>query len=55
MRIISFITYGADIAKILAHIGVDTAPPRMTPASGPPLWDDCDARDAGHAVDAVPA
>ncbi len=55
MRIIAFIPYGADIAKILAHIGVDTEPPRMTPARGPPLWDDCDARDAGDAVDAVPA
>ncbi len=56
MRIIDFITFSADIAKILAHIGVNTEPPRMTPARGPPLlWDDCDARDAGDAVDAVPA
>jgi hypothetical protein len=39
MRIIAFITYSADIRQILDHIGVETEPPRITPARGPPLWD----------------
>jgi hypothetical protein len=43
MRIIAFITQSADIRQILAHIGVETEPPRSTPARGPPLWDGCDA------------
>jgi len=43
------------IARIfLDHIGVDAQAPRITPARGPPLWDDCDAQ-AGEGVDAVPA
>ncbi len=33
MRIIAFITYSADIARILEHIGVDAEAPRMTPMS----------------------
>jgi hypothetical protein len=43
MRIIAFITHSADIQQILDHIGVDCEPPRIAPARGPPLWDDCDA------------
>lgn len=43
------------IARIfLDHIGVDAQAPRITPARGPPLWDDCDAQ-AGEGVVAVPA
>ncbi len=38
MRIITFITEGAEVRKILEHIGVDAQPPRITP-----LWDGCDA------------
>ncbi len=45
MRIIAFITYSADIARILEHIGVDAEAPRITPARGPPLWDDCAAQE----------
>ncbi len=41
MRIIALITFSADIDKILEHIGVDSVAPRITPARGPPLWDDC--------------
>ena len=37
MRIIAFITYIADSRQILEHIGVETEPPRITPARGPPL------------------
>ena len=43
MRIIAFITDGAEVRKILEHIGADPQAPRITPARGPPLWDDCDA------------
>jgi hypothetical protein len=50
MRIIAFITYSADIRQILDHIGVDAEPPRITPARGPLLWDECDAQ-MGEGVD----
>jgi len=54
MRIIAFITYSADIRQILDHIGVDAAPPRITPARGPPLWDGCDDAQMGEGVDVEP-
>ncbi len=38
MRIIAFITHSADIRQILDHIGVESEPPHITPARGPPLW-----------------
>ena len=44
MRLIAFITEGSGIRKILEHIGVDTEPPQISPARGPPLWDECDAQ-----------
>jgi hypothetical protein len=55
MRIIAFVTYSADIRQILDHIGVETEPPRITPARGPPLWDGCDAPmgegvEVGHHI-----
>ena len=53
MRIIAFITHRADVRLILKHIGAETKPPRITPARGPPLWDDGDAQ-AGEAVEPVP-
>jgi hypothetical protein len=53
MRIIAFITYSADIRQILEHIGVETEPPRITPARGPPLWDGCDA-PMGEGVEVEP-
>ena len=43
MRIIAFITHSAEIRHILNHIGVDSQPLHITPARGPPLWEDCDA------------
>jgi hypothetical protein len=43
MRIIVFITHSADIRQILDHIGVKSEPPKIYPARGPPLWEDCDA------------
>ena len=39
--LIAFITEGTQISKILDHIGVDSEPPQISPARGPPLWDDC--------------
>ena len=44
MRLIAFIAEGAQIRKILEHIGVDAQAPRISPARGPPLWDDGDAQ-----------
>ena len=54
MRIIAFNTYSADIQKILEHIGVDPQAPHITPARGPPLWDDSDAPEQGEGVEALP-
>jgi len=53
MRLIAFITEGTQIRKILDHIGVDSQPSRMAPASGPPLWDDCDVQ-VGEGVEVEP-
>jgi len=41
------------VRKILAHIGVDSQTPRITPARGAPLRDDCDA-PMGEGVEALP-
>ena len=57
MRIIAFITFSADIHKILDHIGMESAAPRITPARGPPLWDDAGAQESqeqGEGVEAEP-
>ena len=54
MRIIAFITFCADIHKILEHIGVEPEAPRITPARGPPLWDECGAQAADDGVAAEP-
>ncbi|HNV60297.1 MAG TPA: transposase [Rhodoferax sp.] len=53
MRIIAFITHSADIRHILNHIGVESEPPHIAPARGPPLWDDCDAQ-VGEGADGEP-
>ena len=42
MRIIAFITDGPAVRDILAHCGEPTAPPRIAPARGPPLWEAAD-------------
>ena len=39
MKIIAFVTEAVVVRDILAHLGEPTAPPRMAPARGPPLWD----------------
>ena len=53
MRLIAFIPQGAQVSKIVGHIGVDSQPPRIAPARGPPLWDDCDAQ-VGDGVQIEP-
>ena len=53
MRIIAFITFSADIHKILEHIGVDPEAVRIAPARGPPLWDDSGAQEQGEGVEAL--
>ena len=53
MRLIAFITHRADIRQILDHIGSDSEPPHISPAHGPPLWDDCDAQ-VGEGADGEP-
>ena len=53
MRIIAFITRSADIRQILDHIGVESEPPNIAPARGPPMWEDFDAQmGEGAQVDA---
>lgn len=59
MRIIAFITAGGEVKKILDHLGMDSKPPRIriTPARGPPLWDQqdvADTYDAEEQADLVP-
>jgi hypothetical protein len=54
MRLIAFITEGTQIRRILDHIGVDSEPPHISPARGPPLWDDCDAQiDDGAQIESA--
>ena len=40
VRIIAVITETAPIERILTHIGEPAEPPRISPARGPPGWDD---------------
>ena len=54
MRLIAFITHSADIRQILDHIGVEAEPPHITPARGPPLWDDCGNAQMGEGVEVEP-
>jgi hypothetical protein len=54
MRLIAFITEGTQIRRILDHIGVDSEPPHISPARGPPLWDDCDDAHVGEGVAVEP-
>jgi hypothetical protein len=54
MRIIAFITFSADVHKILEHIGVDAEAPRIAPARGPPLWVESGAQETSEGVEALP-
>jgi hypothetical protein len=55
MRIIAFIADPPTIRDILLPVGAPTAPPRIAPARGPPLWDLPDARTGGFDPHAPPA
>ena len=54
MRLIAFITEGTQIRKILDHIGVDSEPPHISSARGPPLWDDCSDAHTDEGVHIEP-
>ena len=54
MRIIAFITHNADIRRILDHIGVESDASHITPARGPPLWEDCGDTQAGEGTQIGP-
>ena len=54
MRIIAFMTFSAEIHKILAHIGVVSQAPRIAPRRGPPLWKDCGTQAQREGVEALP-
>jgi hypothetical protein len=54
MRIIAFITEGPTVRHILAPIGEPAAPPKVSPARGPPAWDD-DAAEPSDDIQAFPA
>jgi len=53
MRSIAFITDAATVRDLLAHLDEPTAPPRIAPARGPPLWEAADAEciDPGRPWD----
>ena len=55
MRRIAFMTEGTQIRKILDHIGVDSEPPHISPARGPPLWDDGGDAQRDEGVQIEPA
>jgi hypothetical protein len=55
MRIIAFITEAVVVRDILAHLGEPTAPRRMAPARGPPLWEVPVAGHDGFDPQAQPA
>jgi hypothetical protein len=54
MRLIAFITEGTQIKKILEHIGVESDPPHISPARGPPLWEDGGDAQTGEGVQSEP-
>ena len=54
MGLIAFITEGPQIRKMLDHIGVESESPRIAPACGPPLWEDCGDAQMGEGVQTEP-
>ena len=40
MQIVAFVTETPSVQAILAHIGEPTCPPPVSPARGPPAWED---------------
>ena len=54
MRIIAFITFSADIQRYWITSESRRKLPRIAPARGPPLWDDCGVQEVGEGVEAEP-
>ena len=54
MCLIAFTTECRQIRKILDHIGVDSEPPHISPASRPPLWDECSDAQTDEGVHIEP-
>jgi len=54
MCLIAFITHSVDIRQILDHIGVESEPPHISPARGPPLWDECGDAQMGDEMPIEP-
>ncbi|MBC7405822.1 MAG: hypothetical protein H7252_09115, partial [Cytophaga sp.] len=52
--LIAFITGGAEIRKILDHIGIESSLPKISKARGPPLWDAFDEAEPKEYFDAGP-
>lgn len=50
-KLIAIINEGAEIRKILDHIGVESSPPKINQARGPPLWDACDDAEPAQCFD----
>ena len=48
-------TWLAQCRDILVHLGEPTAPPRIAPARGPPLWEAADAGTGDFDSHAQPA
>jgi hypothetical protein len=55
MRVIAFITDVSAIRDILVHRDEPTAPPRIAPARGPPLWEATGAEWVDPRLPAVPS
>jgi hypothetical protein len=49
MRILAFVTDTASVTCILQHLGQPTQPPPVSPARGPPQWEE--SFDQGPAFD----
>ena len=54
IRIIALITDAPTVRDILAYLGEPTAPPRIAPARGPPLWEAADAAQDSTPEPALP-
>ena len=54
MRVIALITDPPTIHDILVYLGEPTAPPRIAPACGPPLWDLPDAGPGSFDLQPAP-
>jgi hypothetical protein len=55
IRIIAFVTEAPTIRHVLEHIGEPSEPPRITPARGPPEWEEGNNQDSFGDPSAQPA